>query len=113
VTTGEVIQEMGLGEQKTSRGRLLEALLPRPEGLQIAGAVLEYLGVFRRMPTDNPVKVQLLIDLATRLLDEEDEEAAKMLTNGRCSSPTFSRRPSSRSGSSSRRRRCARPSSRS
>ncbi len=80
VTTGEAIRDMGLGEQKGGKRRLLEALLPRPEGLQLAGAVHEYLGVFMRMPTDNPVKVQLLIDLATRLLaDEDDEETAELL----------------------------------
>lgn len=80
VTTGEAIRDMGLGEQKGGRRRLLEALLPRPEGLQLAGAVHEYFGVFMRMPTDNPVKVQLLIDLATRLLaDEDDEETAELL----------------------------------
>ncbi|HGG56716.1 MAG TPA: hypothetical protein ENK31_02840 [Nannocystis exedens] len=82
VTTGEALQDLGLSEQKGSRRRLLEALLPRPQGLQIAGAAHEYLGLFMRMPTDNPVKVQLLIDLATRLLAaEEDEATAKMLRN--------------------------------
>ncbi|MCA9663824.1 MAG: hypothetical protein KC486_36195, partial [Myxococcales bacterium] len=80
VTTGEALQQMGLGEQKGGRRKLLEALLPRPEGLQIAVAAHEYLGVFMRMPTDNPVKVQLLVDLITRMLEgEEDEETAKML----------------------------------
>lgn len=79
-TTGAALRELGLGEAKGSRRRILEALLPRPEGLQIAGAAHEYLGFFLRMPTDNPVKVQMLVDLATRLLAaEEDPEDAEFL----------------------------------
>jgi len=82
VTTGDALRDLGLSEQTGSRRRILEALLPRPQGLQIAGAAHEYLGLFMRMPTDNPVKVQLLIDLATRLLAaENDETTAELLRN--------------------------------
>jgi len=82
VATGAALRKLGLGEQSGGRKRLLEALLPRPDGLQIAGAAHDYLGVFLRMPTDNPVKVQLLIELATRMLAaEEDEETAEMMRN--------------------------------
>lgn len=76
VTTGEAIQVMGLGDVKGSKRRMLEALLPRPTGLQVAGVVHDYFGVFLRMPTDNPVKAGLLVDLVRRLVDDPDADPA-------------------------------------
>jgi len=79
VITGEVIRGIGIGGKSSRRG-LLGSFLP--EGFQIAATTHEYLGVFMRMPAKNPVRIKLLIDLATRfLLDEHDEETAKMLKN--------------------------------
>lgn len=84
VTTGEAIRELGLRDGQGGRRRLLEALLPRPDGLQIAGVAHEYFGVFLRMPTDNPVKAQLLVDVALKFLEasEDDDAETKELMRG-------------------------------
>ena len=64
------------------RRKLLELLLPHPEGIQIAGVVHEYFVMFLRMPTDTPVKAGLLVDIVRRMIAgqaEADDDAADSL----------------------------------
>jgi hypothetical protein len=83
VTTGEALSALSLGGVQGTKRRLLEALLPRPTGLQVAGVAHEYFGVFIRMPTDNPLKASALVDLATKLLDSsESDEGTRALVSG-------------------------------
>jgi hypothetical protein len=76
------MRELGFASLKrTSRG-MLEALLPRPKGLQVAAVFAEHAAVFTRVPTDNPVKARMLASLANTLLvrsAEGDADAAKWL----------------------------------
>ncbi len=79
VTEGAMRDLIGMGRKR--RG-LLQLLLPRPEGLQVAAVAHEYFGVFVRMPTDTPVKASALVAIAQRLIEnqaEADPEAADFL----------------------------------
>jgi hypothetical protein len=65
---------LAFGPGDDAKRGLLELLLPRPKGLQVAGVFQEYFGLFTRMPTDTPIKGRMLIDLARLLLASEEEE---------------------------------------
>jgi hypothetical protein len=76
------MREMGFGNLKRSTRSVLEALLPRPKGLQIAAVFADRAALFTRVPTDNPVKARMLASVATSLLArsaEEDAEAARWI----------------------------------
>jgi hypothetical protein len=82
VATEGAVRELGFGGMTKGRRKLLEMLLPHPEGIQIAGVVHEYFGMFLRMPTDTPVKAGMLVDIVRRLITnqaEADEDAAESL----------------------------------
>ncbi|PRP93276.1 hypothetical protein ENSA5_43710 [Enhygromyxa salina] len=50
-------------------------LMPNPEGLMIAAVVHDYAGLFVRVPTEDSVKAWVLLSLARRLIDSDDEGA--------------------------------------
>ena len=81
VMTERAIGDLGLGNMP----KLLRALLPRPKGLQVAGVVDSYFGLFVRMPSDNQVKGQLLISLASRFMEPDedtmDPETLELMSN--------------------------------
>jgi hypothetical protein len=82
VATRAAVSELGFGGGSKGRRTLLQWLLPRPEGLQMAGVAHEYFGLFLRMPTDNPVKASALVGLARKLIENQadaDPEAADFL----------------------------------
>lgn len=82
VVTEAAVRELGFGGMSRGRRNLLQLLLPRPEGLQIAGVAHEYFGFFLRMPTDTPVKAAALVDVAQRMIAasaDADPEAAEFL----------------------------------
>lgn len=82
VITETAVRDMGFGGMPKGRRKFLEALLPHPEGVQVAGVVHEYFGVFVRVPTDTPVKAAALVSVARRLIEsqaEEDPEDAEFL----------------------------------
>lgn len=82
VLTERAMQGLGFREMSPARRRILQALLPRPRGLQVAGIAYADLGVFTRMPTDNPVKGRAMVQIARRLVDgrmEADADAAVWL----------------------------------
>lgn len=82
VITETAVRDMGFGGMSKGRRRFLEALLPRPEGVQIAGVVHEYFGAFIRVPTDTPVKAAALVTIARRVMEnqaEGDPEDAEFL----------------------------------
>lgn len=69
--TEQAVRDLGFGGMKKSRRTLAEWFLPRPEGIQMAGVVHEYLGLFIRMPTNNPIKADMLVSLSRRLIANE------------------------------------------
>ena len=76
------LREMGFGNLGRSKRSVLEAILPRPKGLQIAAVFADRAALFTRVPTDNPVKARMLAKVATSLLArsaQEDAEAARWL----------------------------------
>lgn len=77
------LRELGFGEmERRSLRGVLETLLPRPKGLQVAAIFGDSLGMFTRVPTDSAVRGKMLVGLASTLLarsSEDDPEAAKWL----------------------------------
>ena len=82
VATEKAVRELGFSGMSKGRRKFFEMLMPRPKGVQVAGVVHEYFGMFIRMPTDTPVKAGLLVDIARRLIENQadgDPEAADNL----------------------------------
>lgn len=78
------IRELGLGGLGQSTRGFLEALLPKPKGMQVAAIFGEDLALFTRMPTDNPIKGRMLVSLARSLIQgrsDKDPEAERWLQN--------------------------------
>ncbi|MEX1364770.1 MAG: hypothetical protein AB1Z98_16705 [Nannocystaceae bacterium] len=77
------LRELGFGgmERRSVRS-VLEALLPRPKGLQVAAIIGPAIGMFTRVPTESAVRGRMLVSLANTMLarsTEDDPEAAKWL----------------------------------
>lgn len=72
--TEAAVRDLGFGGMKKSRRTLAEWFLPRPEGFQMAGVIHEYLGLFARMPTSNPVKAEMLVSIARRMIERESTD---------------------------------------
>ncbi|MCY1053690.1 hypothetical protein [Nannocystis sp. SCPEA4] len=82
VATEAAVRELGFGGMSKGRRGLLQLLLPRPEGLQMAGVAHEYFGFFLRMPTDTPLKAGALVEIVQRMIAnqaEADSESADFL----------------------------------
>lgn len=82
VATERAVRDLGFSGMSKGRRKLLELLLPHPEGVQIAGVVHEYFGLFMRMPTDTPVKAGMLVDIVRRMITSQadaDEDTAENL----------------------------------
>jgi len=82
VASERAVRELGFSGMSKGRRKLLEMLLPHPEGVQVAGVVHEYFGLFLRMPTDTPVKAGMLVDITRRMItsqSETDEDSAEVL----------------------------------
>ena len=82
VATEKAVRDLGFSGMTKGRRKFFEMLLPRPKGVQVAGVVHEYFGLFIRMPTDTPVKAGMLVDIARRLIENQadaDTEAADNL----------------------------------
>jgi hypothetical protein len=78
----KAVQDFGLGNLKKATAAFLQALLPKPKGLQIAVVIHDDVGMFTRMPTDNPVKGRMLVNIAQMMIDgraEKDPEAEAWL----------------------------------
>lgn len=76
------LRELGFGKLKRGARSVLEAILPRPKGLQIAAVFGDRAALFTRVPTDNPVKARMLANVASSLLArsaEDDADAARWL----------------------------------
>lgn len=76
------LREMGFGNLKRGARSVLEAILPRPKGLQVAVVFADRAALFTRVPTDNPVKARMLANVAGSLLArsaEDDADAARWL----------------------------------
>lgn len=82
VVTAAAVHDLGFGAMSRGRRGLLQLLLPRPEGLQMAGVAHEYFGFFLRMPTDTPLKAGALVGVAQRMIASQsgaDPESAEFL----------------------------------
>lgn len=82
VMTETAVRDLGFGGMSKGKRKFLEALLPHPEGVQVAMVLHEYFGLFVRVPTDTPVKAGVLINIARKVLEnqsEEDPEDAEFL----------------------------------
>jgi len=69
--TQKAVRDLGFGSMKKGRRTLAEWFLPRPEGIQMAGVIQEHLGLFMRMPTSMPIKADMLIGFARRMIARE------------------------------------------
>lgn len=83
VLTRDALRELGFGnvERKGMRS-VLEKVLPRPKGLQMAALAGDSLAFFTRVPTDTAVRGRMLVNLANILLArsaEDDAEMAQMI----------------------------------
>jgi hypothetical protein len=74
VLTQDATAELGLGSLKPAARNFLQAFLPKPKGMQIAGVFGDDFGLFTRVPTDNPVKGRLLVAVARSLIDRQSEK---------------------------------------
>ncbi|MEM6290032.1 MAG: hypothetical protein AAGA54_02170 [Myxococcota bacterium] len=84
VMTRAAVAGMGFGGMRRGAATMLQALLPKPKGLQVAVAAADVAGVFTRVPTDNPVKGRMLVSLARTMVEgqtSDDPEAAAWLEN--------------------------------
>ena len=85
VASEHAVRDLGFSGMSKGRRKLLELLLPHPQGIQVAGVVHEYFGLFLRMPTDTPVKAGMLVDITRRMItnqaegDADDAEALRLL----------------------------------
>lgn len=77
------LRELGFGGvQRRSVRTMLEAVLPRPKGLQVAAIGGDSLAFFTRVPTDTAVRGRMLVSLANAFLARSadgDAEAAKWI----------------------------------
>ncbi len=74
----------GFGGMREGASTMLQALLPKPKGLQVSVSTAEVAGVFTRVPTNNAVKGRMLVNLVQTVLEgqaQEDPEAAQWLEN--------------------------------
>jgi len=82
VMTQAAMREMGFSGVKRSTRGFIEAMLPKPKGLQVAAMFGAELGLFTRLPTDTPGKGRMLVGLANVFLakaSEDDAEAERWL----------------------------------
>ncbi len=77
VLTSPAMTELGLSSLKPGTRGFLEAILPKPKGMQIAGVLGDDFGLFTRVPTDNPVKGRLLVQIVRALIDNRSEKDAR------------------------------------
>ncbi len=74
----------GFGQMREGAATVLQALLPKPKGLQVSVSTAVVAGVFTRVPTSNPLKGRMLVNLVQTVLEgqaQEDPEAARWLEN--------------------------------
>lgn len=77
VLTQDAMSDLGFASMKPSTRGVLEALLPKPKGMQVAGVVGDDFGLFTRVPTDNPVKGRMLVQIVRTLIDNRSEKDAR------------------------------------
>jgi hypothetical protein len=72
------LRELGLGglERRSFRS-VLEALLPRPKGLQVAAITGDSAVLFTRVPTDTAVRGRMLVTLANAMLARSADDSAE------------------------------------
>lgn len=74
----------GFGGMREGASTMLQALLPKPKGLQVSVSTADVAGVFTRVPTSSPLKGRMLVNLVQTVLEgqaQEDPEAAEWLEN--------------------------------
>lgn len=84
VLTQAAMEHLAFGKMNENKAGFFQTLLPRPNGLQIAGMVGKNLGMFTRMPTDNQVKGRMLVALAERMVEMQadgDPEVERFVRN--------------------------------
>lgn len=77
VLTSAAIDEIAMSGMRPSTRTMLQALLPRPKGLQVAAVFHSAIGVFTRMPTDTPLRGSMLVRLARAFIDARNEGDAE------------------------------------
>jgi hypothetical protein len=70
------VRELGLGAMASSKRSVLEALLPKPKGMQFAAVLHHDIALFTRVPSENPVKMKALVSIAQRMIDGQSEKSA-------------------------------------
>lgn len=77
------LRELGFGGmERRSLRTVLEAVLPRPKGLQVAAIAGDSLAFFTRVPTDTAVRGRMLVTLANAIMArsaDDDADAAKWI----------------------------------
>lgn len=75
------LRELGFGGmERRSLRTVLEAVLPRPKGLQVAAIAGDSLAFFTRVPTDTAVRGRMLVTLANAVMARSDDaDAAKWI----------------------------------
>lgn len=76
VLTQTALVDLGFGALKPSTRGFLQALLPKPKGMQIAGVLGDDFGLFTRVPTDNAVKGRALVSIARAMIERRSDDDA-------------------------------------
>lgn len=72
----------GFGGLKQGAATVLQALLPKPKGLQVSVSTGDVAGVFTRVPTNNAVKGRMLVNIVRSVLAgqaQDDPEVARWM----------------------------------
>jgi hypothetical protein len=72
------LRELGFGGmERRSLRSAIEAMLPRPKGLQLALVAGDSLVFFTRVPTDTAVRGRMLVTLANAMLARSADDSAE------------------------------------
>jgi hypothetical protein len=72
------LRELGFGSMdRRSLRSVIEAMLPRPKGLQVALVAGDSLVFFTRVPTDTAVRGRMLVTLANTMLARSADDSAE------------------------------------
>jgi len=71
VLTAAAATGMGPSNVRPSTRQLMQALLPTPKGVQLAGVIGDRVGVFSRLHTDDPGKARMLVTMARWVIAQQ------------------------------------------
>jgi len=74
VMTSKAATALGMQGMKETTRKFLEALLPKPKGVQIAVVASRQVGIFTRVPTDQAVQGRMIVGLAQAIVNRQGQK---------------------------------------